>query len=173
MPPRTVVDEQILIAVVVRVGKRGGDADPIWQSDARFRRDVLEPSSAEILPQLVAADLIHEVDVVQPVAVDVRHGDTVAVIVVDRFVVLAGVLDDVVLEGDAAVFDPVGELELVEDLELVGRCQLRALPRLKRIGANIGVGHEHFLRRRSRGWTRRPAPADEQGDERDWHEQRP
>ena len=82
----------------------------------------------------------------KPVAVDVRHRDAVAVVVVDRFVVLAGVLDDVVFEGDAAFLDPVGELELVEDLELVDRCQLRALPRLERIGANIRVGNEHLLR---------------------------
>ena len=122
-------DEQILIAVVVDVGERGGDADSAGQPDARLLRDVPEPASAQILPQLVAADLVDEVDVVQTVAVDVRHGDAVAVIVVDRLVVLARVVDDVVNEGDAAFLDPVGELELVEDSELVRGRHLRLLAR--------------------------------------------
>ena len=39
----------------------------------------------------------------QAVAVDVRHRDAVAVIVVRRLVGLARVVDDVVLEGDAAL----------------------------------------------------------------------
>ena len=56
----------------------------------------LKRAAAEVLPQLVAADLVDEVDVVQPVAVDVRDGDAVTVIVVDRLVMLAGVFDDVV-----------------------------------------------------------------------------
>src|SRR4051812_46939217 len=81
-------DEQILVPIVVDVGKRGGDADPVGQSDTRFRGDVLELSAAQISPQLVAADLIHEVHVVQPVAVNVGDNNAVAVIVVHRLVVL-------------------------------------------------------------------------------------
>ena len=50
----------------------------------------------------------------QPVAVDVRDRDPVAVVVVRRLVGLPGVVDDAMSEGDAAFGDAVGELEVVE-----------------------------------------------------------
>src|SRR5215831_10141854 len=88
--------EQILVAVVIDVSERCGDADTPLNGDAGFRGDVSKPPAAEILPELVPTDLIHEVDVVEPVAIDVGNGDPVAVVIVNSFVVLAGVLDDVV-----------------------------------------------------------------------------
>ena len=45
--------------------------------------DVPELAAAHIFPQFVPAHLIHEVNVIQSVAIDVRYRDTVAVIVVD------------------------------------------------------------------------------------------
>ena len=56
-----------------------------------------------IPPELVAADLVDEIDVVEAVAVHVGNRQAVAVIVVGRLVGLAGVGDDAVLEGDAAL----------------------------------------------------------------------
>ena len=66
-------------------------------------RDVLELAAAEIPDELIAADLVQKVDVGQAVAVDVCDRESVAVVVVRRFVCLAGVVHDAVLEGDAAV----------------------------------------------------------------------
>ena len=80
-------------------------------------RDVLELAAAGILPELVAADLVDEVDVGEAVAIDVRDREAVAVIVVRRLVRLAGVVDDAVLERDAALGQPVRELEVVERRE--------------------------------------------------------
>ena len=73
--------------------------------------------SPEVLPELVAAELVDEVDVGQAVAVHVRDRDAVAVVVVDRLVVLAGVVDDPVDERDAALRDAVGEVEVVDDAD--------------------------------------------------------
>ena len=95
-------DEQILVAVVVDVGERRRDADAVGSatpaSFVMFRNRPLP----EILPELVAADLVDEVDVVEAVAVDVRDRDAGAVVVVNGLVVLAGVVDDPVHERDAA-----------------------------------------------------------------------
>ena len=55
-----------------------------------------------------------EVDVEQAVAVDVGDRQAVAVVVVRRLVGPPRVVDDVVLEGDAAVVHAIGELEVVK-----------------------------------------------------------
>src|ERR1051325_10898620 len=80
-------DEEILIAVVVDAREGGGDADLSRHADAGVGRDVPEASPAQILPELVPADLVDEVDVVETVAVDVGDREAGAVIVVDRLVV--------------------------------------------------------------------------------------
>ena len=49
-------------------------------------------------------------------------------IVVHRLVGLAGVVDDAVLERDAAVGEAVGELEIVERRQVRRRFDLRAPP---------------------------------------------
>ena len=102
--------------------------------------DVPEPPAAEVLPELVAAHLIDEVDVVQAVAVDVSDGDPVAVIVVDRLVMLPGVLDDVMDEGDAARRDGVGELKIVERAKTASGGQLSLLAGRERLDALIRIG---------------------------------
>ena len=96
-------DVQIRIAIVVDVGERGRHADLARHADAGRCRDVLEPAAAEIPPELVAADLVDEVDVESAVAVDVGDRDAVAVIVVRGLVGLPGVVDDAMPEGDAAL----------------------------------------------------------------------
>ena len=110
-------DVQIRIAVVVDVGKRGRHADLARHRDTGRGGDVLEPAAADILPELVAAHLVDEVDVGEAVAIDVRNRQAVAMIVVRRLVRLAGVVDDPVLERDAALGQPVGELKIVERRE--------------------------------------------------------
>ena len=118
-------DVEIRVAVVVDVGERGRDADLGRHAHAGRGRDVLEPAAAEIPPELVPADLVHEIDVGASVAVDVRHREAVAVVVVHRLVGLAGVVDDAVLEGDAAFGEAVGELKVVERGESGRRPRLR------------------------------------------------
>ena len=49
---------------------------------------------AQVPPQLISADLAHEVDVEPTIPVHIRHCDAVAVIVVRRFVGLARVVHD-------------------------------------------------------------------------------
>ena len=139
-------DEQILIAVVVDVGERSRDADRSASPTPASAVMSLNRPPPRFFQSCVAADLVDEVDVEQPVAVDVRHGDAVAVVVVDRLVVLAGVVDDVVDEGDAAFAGPVGELEVVEDSELVRGRHLRLLARLERIRADVGIRHADLSR---------------------------
>jgi hypothetical protein len=116
--------------------------------------------------------LVDEVDVVEPVAIDVGNGDA-AVIVMDRLVVLARVLDDVVNEGDAAFLDLVGEPEPMEDRELVRRRKLRLPARLERIRPDVRIRKADLSRCRC---YRRPgtaAPADERRTERKLHDQAP
>ena len=81
--------------------------------------DVLESAAPGIPPELVAADLVDEVDVEQAVAIDVRNRHAVSMIVVRRLVRLSRVVDDPVLERDAALGQPVRELEIVERRDAV------------------------------------------------------
>ena len=101
-----------------------------------------------VLPELVAADLVDEIDVEQAVAVDVGDRQAVAVVVVRRLVGLAGVVDDAVLERDAALGDAIGELEIVErrnaghrlDLCVAKRRQPRRVAQHLRDDANGRIG---------------------------------
>ncbi len=120
-------DEEVRRAVVVDVDEGGGDADLVLHGHAGFGGDVLELAVAEVLPELVLAELGDEVDVEQAVAVDVRHGDAVAVVVVHRLVGAAAVVGLLVAEGDAALGLPVGELEFMEDADLAGGGELGGL----------------------------------------------
>src|SRR2546430_7777969 len=73
-----------------------------------------EPTAAHILPELARAELGDEIQVRQAVAVHVGGAQAGAVVVVDFLVGLAGVVDDAVLERDAARGEPVRELEVVK-----------------------------------------------------------
>ena len=68
-------DEKILVAVVVDVCERGGDADTVRHRHACLQRDVPELSAADVLVETAAADLIDEIEIDQAVAVDVGRGD--------------------------------------------------------------------------------------------------
>ncbi len=138
LPPRTLVTIEVLIAVVVDVREGGRDRDAVAQPDAGGVGDVLEGAVAEVLVEGGLAELVDEVDVGQAVAVDVGRDDAVAVIVMGGLVGLAGVVDDVVRPGDAALRQPVGELEVVEDLEAGEGRGLGVLARLEGRRADVG-----------------------------------
>lgn len=70
--------EQVLIPVIVDVRKSGRHADAVWQADPGFLSDVLEVAPAQVLPQLIPTHLIHEVNVVEPVAIHVRDASSTA-----------------------------------------------------------------------------------------------
>ena len=104
-----------------------------------------------ILPELVSAYLVHEVNVVQPVAVDIGHRDAAAVIVVDGLVVDARIFDDVVNEGDAAFRLAIGEVEVVECADLRRRVNLSLASGVQCVDADVGGRRADFdapLRRR-------------------------
>jgi hypothetical protein len=131
-------NQQVLIAVVVDIGEGSGYFDFIRQSDARRRGDILEFAAAKIPPLLTGAYLVDEVDVVKPVAIHIRHCNSVAVIVVHPHVVDAGFFDNMRTERDAALLPFIGELELVKDLELVDGVHLGLLARRKRTHTYVG-----------------------------------
>ena len=75
-------DEETLVAIVVNIGEGGCHADTAGQCDACFLRDVLKLTAAEAFPEFISANLIHKVEVVQAIAVDIRNRDSAAVIIV-------------------------------------------------------------------------------------------
>ncbi len=148
-------DVEVGVAVVVHVGEGAGDADAVGHRHAGLAGDVLELAAAQVLPQLVVAELGEEVEVEQAVAVHVGHQQAVAVVVVDRLVGLAGVVDDLVLEGDAALGLAVGVAEVVEDLPALGRRDLRVAPRRQAGHPGVDRRMEDLLRLRVRRRLRR------------------
>src|SRR5207253_2181527 len=113
--------EQIGIAVVVDVGERATHGDGVVHREARLIRDVREPTTPEVLPQLVGPELRDEVQVGEPVAIDVRRAQSRPVIIVDLLVRLARVVHHVVLEADAAGRSPVSEAKVVRDTRAGGQ----------------------------------------------------
>src|SRR5213594_2446785 len=130
-------DKQVLIPVVVDVRKRGGDTDPVGQGHAGAFRDIREPPTPQVLPQLVPTKLIHEVNIFEPVAIDVGGRDSRSVIVMDRLLKDPRVVHDVFDEGDPAFFELIPELKLVEDLELPDGFALGLRARAER--ADVGI----------------------------------
>ena len=118
-------DVEIDIAIVVDVGEAGRHADLAGDSDAGRCRDVLEPAAAGVPPELIASDLVDEVEIGASIAVDVGDRQAVAVIVVSGLVGLPGVVHDAVAERDTARGQPVGELEIMESSDAGHRLGLR------------------------------------------------
>ena len=82
------------------------DADALMRPGPATPADAVMSSKRpppRFSPQLIAARLTEEIDVEQTVAVDVRDGDAVSVVVVRRLVGAAGIVHDAVLERDAAL----------------------------------------------------------------------
>ena len=172
-------DVEVGVAVVVDVGKRRGHADLVRHRHAGRGGDVLELAAAGVLPELIAADLVDEVDVGEAVAVDVGDREAVAVIVVRRLVGLSGVVDDAVLEGDAALGEPVRELEVVKrgdalnglDLRVPKLCEPRRVLQIVRDEADRGVARRELCGR-SRGFVRRAGrKRRRRGDTNDAHDE--
>ena len=107
-------DEQIGIAVVVDVGERAPDRDLVGHGQPGAGGDVLEATIAQVLPQLAGTELGHEIEIGETVAVDVRGAQSAAVVVVRELVALAGVVDDPILERDAARLPLIREAEVVQ-----------------------------------------------------------
>ena len=77
------------------------------------------------------------------VTVDVGNRQPVTVVVVNRLVILAGIVDDLVDERDAAFRREVGVLKVVKHLELSDRGELKLPPALQPgwIENFLGIGH--------------------------------
>ncbi len=118
-------DVEIRVTIVIDVGKRGRHTDLACHRDAGGCRDVLESTAADVLPKLVAANLADKVDVRQTISIDIRDRHAIAMIVVSRFVGLAGVVDDAVPERDAAPGQLVCELKVVKRADTGSRLDLR------------------------------------------------
>jgi len=116
--------DQVRVPIVVEVGKGHGDGHPSCDPYAGKGRDILELSAAQVSPQLVAANLIPEIEVDQTVAVHVRRRHARAVIIVDGLLGPARVIRHVVDERDAAFGLPVVEVEIMERLHGRGRRRL-------------------------------------------------
>ena len=146
-------------------------ADLVGDADTGRCGDVLEPAAAGVPPELIAADLVDEIDVGSSVAVDVGDRQAVAVIVVSRLVGLSGVVDDAVPERDAACGQPVGELEVVERRDAGHRLDLRITQLLQpgRVLQIVGhIAHRQVLRDSFKGRrTRRTL----RGQKKDRHHQ--
>jgi len=91
--------------------------------------------------------LIHEVNIVEAVAIDVgdRHG--AAMVIMPHPHVLSDVVDRVIDERDAAFLELVSEMELVEHVELIHGLKLRLLARGKGVSARIFLGIARRVRR--------------------------
>ena len=72
-------------------------------------------AAARVAPQPVRPGLVDKVEVRAPVAIDIRQGNSIAVVVVIGPVVPPRVIDDAVVEGKAAGGLAVGEAEITED----------------------------------------------------------
>ena len=140
-------DVKVRIPIIVDVGKRGRDADLVRHRHAGRGGDVLESAAPDILRELVAPNLVDEVDVGQAVPIDVRNRYAVSMIVVSGLVRLSRVVHDPVLEGDAARVQSIRELKVVEHLDAVNGFDLcvpkplepRCVLQIRRDEADCGV----------------------------------
>src|SRR4029079_3400415 len=109
-------DEQIRITIIIDVCEARRYTDPVFQPHASLLRDILEAPIAEVAPELVPAQLRHEINVLPPISIHIRHCKYALVIVMHRFVMLVRILHCMVRESNAALLDPIRKLERPEDL---------------------------------------------------------
>src|SRR5580704_441391 len=141
-------DEEILMPGVVDIAERGSNTNAVLQADAGLLRNVLKLSIAQISPEFVAAELIHEVDVVLTIPIHIRYGNACAVVVVDRHILVRGIGDCPMTKGDSALLQLIGEMKLIKHLELIHGFELRLFAGCKCGEPNV-TSRKRNLRR---GW---------------------
>jgi len=114
-------DKEIRMSRIIHVGERGAYADTIRETDSSLLGNIPELTASQILPQLISADLVYKIDVVQAISVDVGNGKPGSVVIMNRQVLGTGIHCHVVHEGDAALFELVLKVKVVKHLELCGR----------------------------------------------------
>src|SRR5262245_29786659 len=95
-------DEQVRASVVVNVGKGGGHADLVRQSDPGRLSEILKLTAAQIPPELAGPKLIDEIEIEPAVPVHVGDRQPIAVIIMNGFVVSGSVIDRMMLKTNAA-----------------------------------------------------------------------
>src|SRR2546423_11667142 len=121
-------DEEVGVAVVVDVGERATHRDGVRGRQPSWSGDVHEATVAEVLPELVGAELRDEVEIGETVAIDVRGAQAAPVVVVRELITPARVVDHAVLERDAAGRSLIGEPEVVNRLRARGQYGFLAAP---------------------------------------------
>src|SRR5258706_6767360 len=81
---------------------------------------------ARVPPEFIRAELGQKINIIEAVAIDIRHCDSIPVIVMSRFPILGRIVHYLVLEGDPASLTLISELKIMESFEL-RRC-LHLLP---------------------------------------------
>jgi len=74
-------NEQVLMAVVIVIGKHGPDTDPVAQACPCLLRHIHKGAVASVLVQSVLPKLIHKINIIFPVAVIIAHGHSTTVII--------------------------------------------------------------------------------------------
>ena len=82
--------------------------------------DILKLALAKIEPQTIGANLIHEINIQQIVSVDIGNHNSRAVIIVDWFVIAAGIINNLVHEIDAAAYPLIGKTKIVINTNAFG-----------------------------------------------------
>ena len=113
-------DKKVRITVIVDIRERGSHADTVFDSHTSLLGDIFEGPIPQVLPEFASTQLRGKVNVVMPVAVDIRDCQAIAVIVMDGFVQLARVVHDLVFEANAASQVTIDELEIVENFKSIG-----------------------------------------------------
>src|SRR5580704_10728445 len=130
-------DEEILMPGVVDIAERGRNADAVFQADTGLLRNVLKSSVAQIPPEFVAAQLIHEVNIVLSIAIHIRYGNARAVVVMNGHILACGIGNRPLTKGDSAVLQLIGEMKLIKHLEVIHGFELRLFAGCQRVEPNV------------------------------------
>ena len=139
-------DKKVGIAVIVNIREGRGNRDPVANSSPRAFRNVAKPPGTQVLPEFVAAHLIHKEEVGEAVAIHVRSCQTIAMIVVDGLVVQPGIVHNVVDKRDTALFHTVCEAKIVVHFKLRGAPLLGLSTSRQRRHALVARGVADFRR---------------------------
>src|SRR6266704_3398546 len=79
-------DKQVLVPIIVDVRKGGRHIDPITKAYPCPLGDILKTAASQVVPKFVTTKLINEIKVVETIPVHIRHGETTAMVIVDRLI---------------------------------------------------------------------------------------